>query len=59
MTSLSWQFRINFQIAEVIAKQMFAPVEKAYRVTVEQMVLLEPAMVEVIAHPCIILMKSL
>jgi hypothetical protein len=48
----------NFQIAEDISMQMFAPVEKAHRVTVEQMVLLEPAMVEVIAHPCIIVMKE-
>jgi ketol-acid reductoisomerase len=48
----------NFQLAKKLARQMFAPVENAYRVTVEQMVLLEPAMVEVIAHPCIIVMKK-
>jgi ketol-acid reductoisomerase len=48
----------NYQIAEEISKCMFAPVEKAYRITVEQMVLLEPAMVEVVAHPAIFLMKE-
>ena len=48
----------NYRDAEGLSRQMFAPVDKAFRITVEQMVLLEPAMVEVIAHPLIFLMKE-
>ncbi|UCB44931.1 MAG: NAD(P)-binding domain-containing protein [Spirochaetota bacterium] len=48
----------NFKIAEQLSRQMFSPVDKAHRVTVEQMVILEPAMVEVVAHPAIFLMKE-
>jgi hypothetical protein len=48
----------NYRAAEELFRRMFAPVENVFRITVEQMVLLEPAMVEVIAHPLIFLMKE-
>jgi len=38
----------SLQLAEQVCKDMFAPVVKSHRVTVEQLALLEPAMAEVI-----------
>lgn len=38
----------SFQVAEQVCKDMFAPVVKSHRITVEQLALLEPAMAEVI-----------
>jgi len=35
-----------------IAKKMFAPIINAYRITVEQMAILEPAMAEVVVFTC-------
>lgn len=37
-----------FQLAEQVCKDIFAPVVKSHRITVEQLALLEPAMAEVI-----------
>jgi prephenate dehydrogenase len=48
----------NFQIAERVCRQMFAPVEKVYRISVEQMAMLEPAMAEVVAASLVVLMKD-
>ncbi len=48
----------QFQIAEQICKQMFAPVVKAHRITVEQMAILEPAMAEVVGASCATLLKE-
>jgi hypothetical protein len=42
-----------FEEGEAIAKAMFAPVTESYRVTVEQMAILEPALVETLASTCI------
>lgn len=41
-----------------IARRMFAPVMDAYRVTVEQMALLEPAMSETVILTCMFVMKE-
>lgn len=38
----------NFSIAEKVCREMFAPVVKAHRITVEQMAILEPATAEVV-----------
>lgn len=48
----------NFKKAEEICKEMFSPVMKAYRVTVEQMALLEPAAVEVLAASCLSVIRE-
>jgi hypothetical protein len=48
----------QFQIAEQICRQMFAPVVKAHRITVEQMAILEPAMAEVVGASCATLLKE-
>jgi hypothetical protein len=47
-----------YRRAEVLCREMFAPVNHAYRVTVEQMALLEPAMSEVCAATAAKLMKD-
>jgi len=44
--------------AETICREMFAPVTRAHRVTVEQMAMLEPAMSEVCAATAAKLMKD-
>jgi len=43
---------------EHIARAIYAPVMKAFRVTTEQMALLEPALVETTAGTCIAVMKE-
>lgn len=48
----------HFRIAEQICRQMFAPVVKAHRITVEQMAILEPAMAEVVGASCATLLKE-
>jgi D-apionate oxidoisomerase len=47
-----------FQRAEALCREMFAPVGRAHRVTVEQMAMLEPAMSEVCAATAAKLMKD-
>lgn len=48
----------RFQQAMEICKQMFSPLNQAYRVTVAQMAMLEPAVAEVVAATIIVLMKD-
>ena len=48
----------HFRIAEQICRQMFAPVVKAHRITVEQMAILEPAMAEVVGASCATILKE-
>lgn len=47
-----------FDIAEQICIDMFAPVVKCHRITVEQMALLEPAAAEVVAAAAACIMKE-
>jgi len=44
--------------AETLCQRMFAPVNRAHRITVEQMAVLEPAMAEVVAASAAVLMKE-
>jgi hypothetical protein len=48
----------DYQLGERIARVMFAPVMNAYRVTVEQMAILEPAMSETVILTCMVVMKE-
>jgi len=48
----------RFHVAEEICRQMFAPVVKVHRITVEQMAILEPAMAEVVGASCVTLIKE-
>jgi hypothetical protein len=47
-----------FEEAERICIEMFAPVGKCHRITVNQMAILEPAMSEVVAATCACIMKE-
>ena len=45
-------FRFALIRGDFFAREMFAPVMKAHRVTVEQMTILEPALVETTSQTC-------
>jgi D-apionate oxidoisomerase len=48
----------DFARGEAIAKEMYGPVTRAHRVTVEQMAILEPALSETTAMTCINLVRE-
>ncbi|OHD73916.1 MAG: hypothetical protein A2177_12060 [Spirochaetes bacterium RBG_13_68_11] len=48
----------SYRLAENVCREMFSPVVKAHRITVEQMAMLEPAMAEVCAASAAKLMKD-
>jgi hypothetical protein len=48
----------DYAQGEAIARAMYAPVMKAHRVSVEQMAILEPALVETTAATCITILKE-
>jgi D-apionate oxidoisomerase len=47
-----------YEAGEEIAKVMYAPVSKSFRVTMEQMALLEPALVETLSSSCLDLVRE-
>jgi len=47
-----------YEVGEQIARQMYAPVSKSFRVTMEQMALLEPALVETLSSSCLDLVRE-
>jgi hypothetical protein len=48
----------DYQVGERVAKQMYAPVSKAFKITMEQMALLEPALVETLSSSCLDLVRE-
>ncbi len=42
----------HYQLGEKVAQEMYAPIHKTHRITLEQMAILEPAMVETLAQTC-------
>jgi hypothetical protein len=48
----------DYMKGERIARRMFAPVMNAYRVTVEQMAILEPALAETVVLTCQVVIKE-
>jgi hypothetical protein len=48
----------DYANGEAIARAMFAPVMNAYRVTVEQMAILEPALSETVAATCMTVIRE-
>ena len=48
----------DYPTGEHIAEQMYAPVSKAYKITMEQMALLEPALVETLSSSCLDLVRE-
>lgn len=54
----AWGDESKAAMVEQVAKDMFAPISRSHRVTVDQMVLLEPAMSESVTNACLGLMKE-
>jgi hypothetical protein len=48
----------HYALGEQIARHMFAPVMNAYRLTVEQMAILEPAMAETVILTCMYVIRE-
>lgn len=48
----------DYDLGEAVAKTMYAPVSKAYKITMEQMALLEPALVETLSSSCLDLVRE-
>lgn len=48
----------DYLTGERVARQMYAPVSKAFRITMEQMALLEPALVETLSSSCLDLVRE-
>ena len=48
----------DYDLGEKIAKIMYAPVSKAFKITMEQMALLEPALVETLSSSCLDLVRE-
>ena len=48
----------HYALGEEIARKMFAPVMNAHRITVEQMAILEPAMVETVTIACMQIIRE-
>lgn len=47
-----------YSLGEDIARKMYAPVSKTHRITVEQMALLEPGLVETLSSTCIYVIRQ-
>lgn len=48
----------HYQLGEKISQDMYAPIDKTHRITLEQMAMLEPAMVETLAQTCMEVVKE-
>jgi len=48
----------DYDLGESVAKAMYAPVSKAFKITMEQMALLEPALVETLSSSCLDLVRE-
>ena len=48
----------DYRLGEQVAKTMYAPVSKAFKITMEQMALLEPALVETLSSSCLDLVRE-
>ncbi len=48
----------HYALGEAIARRMFAPVMRSHRITVEQMAILEPALVETVTITCMTVIRE-
>jgi len=56
--ALMWGSEKDYQLGLEVATAMYAPVSRAHRVTLEQMAMLEPALVETLAQTCMEAVKE-
>ncbi|GAA4448238.1 phosphogluconate dehydrogenase C-terminal domain-containing protein [Nibrella saemangeumensis] len=48
----------HYKLGEKVAQEMYQPIKHTYRITLEQMAMLEPAMVETLAQTCMEVVKE-
>jgi hypothetical protein len=48
----------DYQLGEKVSQDMYAPIDRTHRITLEQMAILEPAMVETLAQTCMEVVKE-
>lgn len=48
----------HYQLGQNVAQDMYQPIDKTHRITLEQMAILEPAMVETLAQTCMEVVKE-
>jgi ketol-acid reductoisomerase len=48
----------HYELGEKISQDMYGPIKNTYRITLEQMAILEPAMVETLAQTCMEVVKE-
>jgi D-apionate oxidoisomerase len=58
VNALAWGEESHYDPAEKLAKEIFRPITRSHRVTLDQMALLEPAMSETVAGSCIDVMRE-
>jgi len=58
VVALMWGDESFYELGLEISKAMYAPVSVAHRVTLEQMAMLEPALVETLAQTCMEIVKE-
>lgn len=58
VVALMWGAEQDYELGLEVAKAMYAPVSRAHRVTLEQMAMLEPALVETLAQTCMEIVKE-
>jgi ketol-acid reductoisomerase len=58
VVALMWGSERDYALGLEISKAMYAPISRAHRVTLEQMAMLEPALVETLAQTCMEVVKE-
>ncbi len=58
VTALMCGTEEHYLLGERVARDMYQPVDKVHRITLEQMAILEPAMVETLAQTCMEVIKD-
>jgi hypothetical protein len=58
VVALMWGAEHYYELGLEVSKAMYAPVSRAHRVTLEQMAMLEPALVETLAQTCMEVVKE-
>ena len=58
VVALMWGAESYYELGVEVSKAMYAPVSRVHRVTLEQMAMLEPALVETLAQTCMEVVKE-
>lgn len=58
VVALMWGSESYYQLGVEVSRAMYAPVSRVHRVTLEQMAMLEPALVETLAQTCMEVVKE-